>query len=177
MLFPVLLRSVYFRLMRMRPLLAPAFGLCLLLASGGLLAQSAPGFSLPGNDGQTVSLDQLRGKIVYLDFWASWCTPCRKSFPWMNAMQARYGSDKFAVVAINLDASRDEARAFLKKIPAEFTVAFDPEGTVASQYHLQAMPSSYLIGPDGELVYAHKGFRENATDEIEARIRKLLHGQ
>jgi thiol-disulfide isomerase/thioredoxin len=139
-------------------------------------AQKAPVFELPG-DNKTINLENLKGKVVYLDFWASWCDPCRKSFPWMNDMHARYDSEKFTIVAVNLDASKSDATKFLQKAPARFNVAYDPNGKVAEKYQLKAMPSSYLIDKHGNLVLTHKGYREGDTAEIEEKIRQLLHSK
>ena len=146
-----------------------------LLASSAY-AQKAPAFSLPG-DNKTISLEQLKGKVVYLDFWASWCDPCRKSFPWMNEIHSRYDSKKFTIVAVNLDSEKADALKFLKNMPARFDVAYDPEGHVADKYGLKAMPSSYLIDKKGALVFAHKGYREGDTNEIEKKIHNLLNSK
>ena len=138
------------------------------------IAQKAPAFDLPG-DNKSISLTKLKGKVVFLDFWASWCDPCRKSFPWMNDMLSRYDRKDFTIIAINLDSSRKDAAKFLDKVPADFDVAYDPEGTVATKYNLKAMPSSYLIDKKGQLVFAHKGYREGDASEIEEKIRQLLN--
>ena len=152
-------------------------GICLIsLLSFNAYAQKAPTFTLPG-DGSEISLEKLKGKIVYLDFWASWCDPCRKSFPWMNGMKARFDSKKFAIVAVNLDSSKKEAMKFLEKAPADFDIAYDPDGKVASKYNLQAMPTSYLIDKKGNLIMTHKGYREGDTAEIEAKILTLLNSK
>jgi len=150
---------------------------CLTILLGtNAFAQKAPTFKLPG-DNKDINLEKLKGKVVYLDFWASWCVPCRKSFPWMNDMHARYDSKKFTIIAVNLDSSKDDALKFLEKIPAKFDIAYDPEGDVATKYNLKAMPSSYLIDKKGTLVFAHKGYREGDTNEIEDKIRKLLNSK
>jgi cytochrome c biogenesis protein CcmG, thiol:disulfide interchange protein DsbE len=145
-----------------------------LLYSPGAFAQKAPTFELPGDE-KIINLAKLKGKVVYLDFWASWCDPCRKSFPWMNDIHSRYDSRDFIIVAVNLDNSRKDAAKFLDKVPADFDVAYDPEGSVATKYNLKAMPSSYLIDKKGQLVYIHKGYREGDTSEIEDKIRQLLN--
>lgn len=151
--------------------------LCLtLFFTSFAYAQKAPLFELPG-DNTTISLKDFRGKVVYLDFWASWCVPCRKSFPWMNDVQARYGGDDFTIIAISLDSSKADALKFLNKVPANFIIAYDPEGKVASKYNLKAMPSSYLINKKGELVLVHQGFREGDTNEIEKKIQKLINSK
>ena len=136
-------------------------------------AVKAHDFNLRGLN-STVNLSKFRGRVVYLDFWASWCTPCRKSFPWMNAMQKQYGKYGFDVVAINLDENRELATQFLKQTPANFTVAFDPSGRTAESYSVDVMPSSFLINRKGELVAVHKGFRKGDSAALEREIRELL---
>lgn len=136
-------------------------------------AAKAENFSLRGLN-STVKLSAYRGRVVYLDFWASWCTPCRKSFPWMNAMQKQYGKYGFDVVAINLDEDPALANEFLQQMPANFTVAFDPTGSTAESYSVDVMPSSFLIDRKGELVAVHKGFRNGDSAALENEIRQLL---
>ena len=101
----------------------------------------APGFRLPTQRG-SVSLDSLQGKVVYVDFWASWCVPCGKSFPWLQSVQDKYRSRGLVVVAINLDKEREAALEFLQAHPSKLLVAFDPEGTAALAYRVPGMPSS-----------------------------------
>lgn len=134
---------------------------------------AAPPFELPGTDGP-LSLAKLQGKLVYLDFWASWCGPCRQSFPWMNQMQAKYGERGLQVVGVNLDANGADARQFLAATPASFAIAFDPKGTTPRNYGIKGMPSSVLIAPDGTVLLAHAGFREADRAELEARIEAAL---
>ncbi|GGQ13682.1 TlpA family protein disulfide reductase [Shewanella litoralis] len=123
---------------------------------------------------QPVSLQQYAGKVVYVDFWASWCGPCRKSFPWMNAMQAKYQQQGLEVVAINLDVDTALAHEFLSKIPATFNLTFNPEGDVAKAFDLQGMPSSFLFNRQGELVQTHMGFFEENISAYEQEIQTLL---
>jgi len=149
------------------------FMFVVLLFSSPLFADNAPAFELP-TDAKPVSLNGLKGKVVYLDFWASWCTPCRKSFPWMEKMQSRYKDEGLVVVAVNLDKSKDKADEFLKQFHSSFTIAFDPEGKTAERYKVMGMPSSYLIDRNGQLHASHIGFRESDTDELESKIRNLL---
>jgi thiol-disulfide isomerase/thioredoxin len=144
-----------------------------LLSQVPAQATKAKNFNLRGVS-STVNLGNYRGRVVYLDFWASWCTPCRKSFPWMNAMQKQYGKYGFDVVAVNLDENRELANQFLKQTPANFTVAFDPSGKTAESYSVDVMPSSFLIDRKGELVAIHKGFRTVDSAALEKEIRQLL---
>lgn len=121
-----------------------------------------------------LDLAAYRGKVVYLDFWASWCKPCRQSFPWLAEMQKRYGKDGFVVVAVNVDKERALADRFLGEVPHPFNVEFDPDGALATQYGIEAMPSSVLIGADGKVITTHAGFFEKFTDKYEQRIRTAL---
>lgn len=141
--------------------------------SSNAFSEPAPDFKLEGQE-KTVQLSKYHGQIVYLDFWASWCQPCRKSFGWMNKMQSLYGKEGFKVIAVNLDESRTKADKFLEQIPAGFDVAFDPEGTTAESYKVKAMPSSYLIDKQGQVVHTNLGFRGNDEDALEEKIRDLI---
>lgn len=154
-------------------LLLPLFLFLFSLYSGNSFAAKAPAFTLNADKG-TISLSKLRGKVVYVDFWASWCVPCRKSFPWMNKMQAKYKSQGLVVLGINLDADKSAAKAFLKQVPAKFTVAYDPEGQTPGKYHVEVMPTSYLVDRSGNIVYSHRGFKKSQSDEMESKISALL---
>ena len=133
----------------------------------------APDLNLPGlKDG--VNLAGLKGKVVYVDFWASWCGPCKQSFPFMNELLSKYGMQGFEIVAVNLDAKRDDADKFLTEVPARFTVAFDAKGESAKRFEVKGMPSSYLIGRDGKVVALHKGFKEEDRKALDAGIAQAL---
>jgi thiol-disulfide isomerase/thioredoxin len=136
----------------------------------------APPVVLP-SDGGDFRLDAYRGKVVYLDFWASWCGPCKQSFPWMNAMQAKYADKGLVVVAVNVDVARDDAAKFLKAVPAQFKIAYDPTGQVAQQYAIKGMPSSFLIGRDGKVRSMHTGFNAGAREQLERALDDALGGQ
>lgn len=144
------------------------FFLTLSLVSG--FSISAQDFSI---DEQT-KLSDLKGKVVYIDFWASWCKPCRASFPWMNEMHAKYREQGLKVIAINLDETKSNADLFLERLPAEFTVVFDPTGTIALQYELVGMPSSYIIDKRGVLRASHQGFFVAKQNAYEDEIKLLL---
>jgi len=121
-----------------------------------------------------LDLGSLRGKVVLVDFWASWCGPCRHSFPWLNEMQAKYANHGLVVIGVNVDRERAQADRFLHDVPAQFRIVYDPAGTLASRYDLPGMPASYVIGPNGEVVQRHLGFRAALRAEREAELQKLL---
>lgn len=118
-----------------------------------------------------------KNDIVYVDFWASWCRPCRKSFPWMNTMQEKYQDRGLKVLAVNLDKERNLAESFLKTVPALVQVMYDPEGHLAADFDVQAMPSSFIIDGEGRIRHQHKGFFEDRTDDYEDEIRSLIEKQ
>jgi len=136
-------------------------------------AAPVPEFTFATDKGE-LRLESLRGKVVYLDYWASWCVPCRYSFPWMSEMQSRYGGSGLVIVAVNLDRDAAEARRFLAQYPAGFTVAYDPEGKTAKAMALKGMPTSFLIDRRGEVVGTHVGFREAGKHDLEAQIKAVL---
>ena len=133
------------------------------------LAATAGADDLPSPD--------LKGKIVYLDFWASWCGPCRQSFPWMNELQRELGARGLVVVAVNVDHERADANRFLASYPAEFRVLFDPEGKLAERYKVGGMPTSFLIGRDGKIVSTHAGFKQKDADALAAAVRRVVDAQ
>lgn len=119
-------------------------------------------------------LSRHRGKVVLVDFWASWCEPCRHSFPWLNEMQGRYADRGLVVIGVNVDRVQADAAAFLSKVPAAFPIVYDPSGALASRYEVPGMPSSFVFGPGGEIVARHIGFRESSRAEREAQLLQLL---
>jgi peroxiredoxin len=137
------------------------------------LGSQAPTFELSGTD-KPVKLTDYRGKLVYLDFWASWCGPCRQSFPWMSSMQSKFGGKGLQVVGVNLDTKSDDGKRFLSGNPAQFTIAFDPAGSTPRQYGVKGMPSSYLIDRDGKIIYEHIGFNEVDRAELEKKVQAAL---
>jgi thiol-disulfide isomerase/thioredoxin len=141
------------------------------------VGDAAPAFALPTAAGDTVGLERLRGKVVYVDFWASWCGPCKRSFPWMNALQRKYGGKGLTIVAINVDKKRPDAERFLTQTPAEFTVVFDAPGATPAAYGVKGMPSSYLLDAQGKVVAVESGFRDERAAELVARIDALLAGK
>jgi cytochrome c biogenesis protein CcmG/thiol:disulfide interchange protein DsbE len=136
--------------------------------------QSAPSFELPAELSSTVSLAQLKGKVVYLDFWASWCGPCRQSFPWMNEMHAKYGAKGLVVLAINVDATTADAKKFLSETPAKFEIAYDAKGVTPKAFGIRGMPTSYLIDRTGKVLSTHAGFNPAKKSEMEAAIKHAL---
>ncbi len=144
------------------------------IARAANVGDPAPPFSLATAHGDTIALPQLRGRVVYVDFWASWCAPCRRSFPWMNEMQQRYGDRGLTIVAINVDRRRADADQFLQANVARFAVVYDSDGVTPLAYSVKGMPSSYLIDSRGTVVNVEEGFRDDRKAALEDQIRSLL---
>ncbi|MCF2949248.1 TlpA family protein disulfide reductase [Paraglaciecola aquimarina] len=136
-------------------------------------AQSAKDFTL-NTSHLPAKLSALKGKVVYVDFWASWCKPCRKSFPWMNTMQQEYAAQGLQIITVNLDQERHLADEFLRTIPTKLPVVYDPQGKIAEAYKLVGMPSSYLIDRAGNIRFFHTGFFINKQKQYEQEISSLL---
>ena len=135
----------------------------------------APLFKLPQLEGKKkISLKSLRGKVVYLDFWASWCGPCRQSLPMMSDIRDKLKKKGFEVLAVNLDEEPEAGLAFLKQFPVSFPVVSDVAGKTPEMYGLQGMPTSYLIDRKGKVQLVHVGFKKSDITELEKKITKLL---
>jgi thiol-disulfide isomerase/thioredoxin len=119
-------------------------------------------------------VQKTKGQYIYIDYWASWCGPCRQSFPWMNTLQAKLGPKGLKVVAVNVDAKRTDADKFLSHTPAQFTIAYDPQGESAKKLAIKTMPTSMLVSPEGRVLFVHSGFRAEETLQLEAKISAAM---
>lgn len=122
-----------------------------------------------------VNLTDYKGKVVYLDFWASWCKPCKKSFPVLNDFHNKYQAQDFVVIAINLDENKHNALAFLKAHPVDYAVLYDQAAIVAEKYDVQAMPSSFFIDKKGVIRLAHQGYVKSDNAKIQKVIEMLVN--
>jgi thiol-disulfide isomerase/thioredoxin len=143
-------------------------------AAAALAAMCFSTIAVPAETDGSLDLAQFKGKVVVVDFWASWCVPCRRSFPWLNSMHETYGDDGLVIIGVNLDEERAEAEAFLEEYPAKFRIHFDESKELAHRFDVVGMPSSYVLGRDGEVVTQHIGFKVRKQEEYEAAIVKAL---
>jgi thiol-disulfide isomerase/thioredoxin len=139
---------------------------CLILAA----ASARP--DVP--EASAFDIARYHGQVVVVDFWASWCKPCRQSIPWLNEMRSRYGQKGLVIVGINVDANRADAQRFLISTPIDFEIVFDTKGELAQRYALKGMPSSLVFDRDGKLVATHLGFQEASKNAREAGLRQLI---
>ncbi len=139
---------------------------------------TAPGFTLPAlknvDSGSKLSLENYLGEVVYIDFWASWCGPCRQSLPVLNELRAKYHEKGFEVLAVNIDEDVSDAEGFLKQYPVTYPILSDPESSLPGVYQPPGMPTAYLVDKKGVVRYVHEGFNKGDEKEIEEHIQALL---
>jgi thiol-disulfide isomerase/thioredoxin len=128
----------------------------------------------PIGENKNTDLSQYKGQVLYVDFWASWCGPCAKSFPFLNEMHQQLKDQGLQIVGVNLDEKADDAKAFLAKYPASFTVVADVSKQCAKDFAVKAMPSSYIIDRKGIIHHIHLGFRPGEAKELRVLVEKLL---
>jgi thiol-disulfide isomerase/thioredoxin len=139
------------------------------------LSGPAPGFSLQSRDGQQVSLASLKGKVVMVNFWATWCVPCRQEMPHLEALYEKYNSLGFELLAVNVEKNNAEgARKWLEETPVTFPVLFDPNNEVTKLYKVQTMPSTVLVARDGTMRFIHHGYKPGYESDYQTQVRALL---
>ena len=139
------------------------------------VGETVPSFKARTIDGsKSLALDDYRGKVVLIDFWASWCPPCLKSLPKYNDLRREIGTTDFEIVAINVDENTDDARKFLQKHPVSYPIAKDPKGILPGVFGVKAMPTSYLIDRNGVVQYVHAAFKEGDIEKLRVEIEKLI---
>ena len=154
-------------------LLALVLGLCLNASAALKSGDALPDLSRFGLEGKLP--DGLKGKVVLLDFWASWCEPCKASFPIMDQLQKQYGSRGLVVLAVNVDEKQSDMRDFLKQNTVSFTVVRDAAQKLVAQAGITTMPSSLLIDGEGKVRFLHTGFHgEETRKQYEREIESLL---
>ena len=137
-------------------------------------AEQSPDFTLASNKGDNLRLAEQRGTVIMLNFWASWCGPCRQEMPLLEELNERYAAAGFQVWGVNVDADRADAEQMLAKIPVDFPVLFDGAGEVSKLYGVDAMPSSVFIDRDGKVRHVHRGYRDGDMASYKKIIKELI---
>lgn len=155
------------------------FVLALLASAAAASIAAAPpaavrDLTFADEGGRTLHLAELKGQVVLLDFWASWCVPCRVSFPAVDALHKELGKKGFSAVAVNVDEQRKNADAFLEVRPHTMPVVFDPKGQAAEAFELKAMPSALILDRAGHVRFRHMGYTEKTIAQYRAEILQLL---
>jgi thiol-disulfide isomerase/thioredoxin len=138
------------------------------------LQGEAPDFTLKSNSGKNLRLSELRGQVVMINFWASWCGPCRQEMPILDALHKRYAKAGFSVLGVNVEQDSGLADQLLKDIPVSFPVLYDPDSVVSKLYAVDAMPSTVMVDRDGRMRYLHRGYKPGYEDDYRDQIVELL---
>lgn len=155
-------------------LLAVILMLPIIAMSATEVQSPAPDFALKSNSGENIRLSELRGEVVLINFWATWCGPCRQEMPILSALHDKYKSMGFIVLGINVEEESAAARKLLKELPVSFPVLFDTDSSVSKQYRVAAMPSTVLIDRNGNMRYLHRGYRSGLEDIYVEQVRELI---
>ena len=142
--------------------------------SAGLKQTSAPDFTLKSNAGENLRLSEYRGEVVLINFWASWCGPCRQEMPVLSELHDKYRALGFTVLGVNVEADSSKARKLLQELPVSFPVVFDSDSVVSKQYDVVAMPSTVLVDRDGNMRYLHKGYKPGLETVYQQQVRDLI---
>ena len=143
-------------------------------ALGVASKEIAPDFTLKHFNGENVRLEELRGQVVLLNFWASWCGPCRQEMPVLDQIHQRYEDTGFSVVAVNVEKDADSARKLLEKSQVSFPVLMDSTQSVSRLYNLKAMPSTVVIDRDGNIRYVHNGYKPGDESKYVEVVKALI---
>jgi len=135
---------------------------------------SAPDFTLPSLDGPNLRLQEQRGRVVMINFWASWCGPCRVEMPHLARLYEKYRGSGFTVLAVNIDESPQKAASLASQLGMRFPVLLDTDKKVSRLYDLSTMPSTVLVDRDGRVRYVHRGYRDGYEETYDKQIRELL---
>lgn len=161
-----------------RTLIVLAFGTLLIavaaFASTGLSGKPAPDFALKNSAGENVRLTDLRGEVVMINFWATWCGPCRQEMPLLDEMHARYNRVGFTLLGVNIDDDQRRAEEMIESLGVTFPVVFDSTKAVSEQYDVSAMPVTILLDREGVVRYVHYGYKPGYEDKYIVQIRELL---
>ena len=159
-----------------RESLIAVWALCLLTISSvnGSDVAPAPNFTLPTRTGEQVTLSDLQGQVVMINFWASWCGPCREEMPLLEQIHQRYERLGFTLLGVNVEEDSKMAENWLKDRPVSFPILFDPENGVSKLYDVAAMPSTVIVDRKGNVRYLHHGYQPGYEDDYQNQIRALV---
>ncbi len=155
-------------------MMAVLLGLVVSPVHSGELSGPAPDFTLKSNKGKNLKLSEYRGEVILLNFWASWCGPCRQEMPELEKLQARYQDYGFTILGVNVEEDPSKADKVLKKTPVSFPILYDTSNKVSKAFDVRAMPSTVMIDRDGNMRYLHKGYVPGDEAEYAKWIKKLI---
>lgn len=143
-------------------------------ASSGLTGQDAPDFALKSASGSNLRLSEYRGDVVMINFWATWCGPCRQEMPLLNDLYARYNRVGFSLLGVNIDDDSKRALQMAEELGVSFPVLFDDRKEVSRLYQVEAMPVTVLVDREGKVRHVHLGYKPGYEEKYLTQIRALL---
>jgi len=148
--------------------------MCVSLAGAAAVKGPAPNFTLKSMTGKNLKLSEMTGNVVLINFWASWCGPCREEMPLLNALHKKYAPLGFTVLGVNVEEQLDGARGFLSNVPVDFPILLDNTNKVSKQYKVVAMPTTVVVDRDGNMRYLHEGYKPGDEKKYRQMIKKLV---
>jgi thiol-disulfide isomerase/thioredoxin len=148
--------------------------MCVSLAGAAAVKGPAPNFTLKSLGGKNLKLSEMTGNVVLINFWASWCGPCREEMPLLNALHKKYAPLGFTVLGVNVEEDVDGAMSFLKNVPVDFPILLDNTNKVSKQYKVVAMPTTVVVDRDGNMRYLHEGYKPGDEKKYRQMIKKLV---
>ncbi len=143
-------------------------------ANAATLDKAAPDFTLKSLQGKNLKLSEMAGNVVLLNFWASWCGPCRQEMPLLNDLHNKYEPLGFTVIGVNVEQETELARSFIANSPVDFPILLDSSNKVSQLYDVIAMPTTVLIDRDGKMRYLHKGYQAGDEKIYQKMVKKLI---
>lgn len=150
------------------------FGLFPLLANASSVSGQAPDFTLHSRSGQNLRLSDYRGQVVLLNFWASWCGPCRQEMPLLNVLYKRYSKLGFTILGVNVDTDSSKANHYLRDVKVSFPILYDTQNAVVKKYNVNAMPTTVIIDKNGKMRYLHQGYKPGYENDYRKEVIELL---
>ena len=138
------------------------------------LSGAAPDFTLASNQSKNVRLAEKRGEVIMINFWASWCGPCRQEMPILEELQQRYSKAGFTVLGVNVEPDPADAKKLLKDVSVSFPILYDTESVVSKLYDVEAMPTTVIVDRDGNMRYLHRGYKPGFENEYRQQIKELI---
>ena len=164
-------------MLKMLRSLVVAFGLLSMVvspASASNISGKAPEFTLKSRSGQNLRLSDYRGQVLLINFWASWCGPCRQEMPLLEDLYKRYNKLGFTILGVNVDTDSTKANNYLRDISVTFPIMYDTTNTVSKSYNVNAMPTTVIVDKNGNMRFLHQGYKPGYEKDYKKQVVQLI---